>query len=134
MDDCFCCRDASLRNEYRLIPNDTLVSDRDRIYKDARDDCCFCLLFTGAAIGTGVVATATHGASMPAQVSGLVVSSASAAMCLKRCFRHWASIKAINNELEQRRQANVRYIDNYSNVSFYSTRTDDLQRMHYPSM
>ena len=90
------------------------------------------MLFTGAATGSTVVSTASHGSTLPADIPSIIVSTSSAFLCFKQYLNKRSDINEIDNELEYRRENNVAYVDNLSNLSIYSKAQDSIHKIHYP--
>jgi len=119
-------------NTNRLLSDNTLYEKRTKLHSEAREQCCFCLLFSGAVVGTSVAAGASHGTTLSSQVPAIIVSSSSAYMCYNQFLDKRKSINEINLELESRKQTNVKYVDNFSNMSIYSINQDTLRQVHNP--
>ena len=83
-----CCSDRNISEFesplYRIESDRTLLIKKERLQRESREQCGFCCMFTGAAIGTSVSIASTHGSTLPVDVPGLVVSGSSAAMCAER--------------------------------------------------
>ncbi len=119
-------------NTNRLLSNNTLHEKKAKLRSEAREQCCFCLLFSGAVVGTSVTAGASHGMSLSSQVPAIVVSSSSAYMCFNQFLDKRKSINEIDLELQARENSNVKYVDNFSNMSIYSINQDTLRQVHNP--
>ena len=125
-------QDDMSANSTRLLSDRTLRETRARLRSESREQCCFCVLFTGAAAGSIVVASSSHGATLPADIPAITVSTSSAALCLNECAHKRRDMMAIDEELNRRETAGVRYVDNLQSLSIYSTEHDTLHRVHYP--
>ena len=119
-------------NSNKLLSDTSLLEKKKRLNKEAREQCCFCMLFTGAATGSTVVSTASHGSTLPADIPSIIVSTSSAFLCFKQYLNKRSDINEINNELEYRKRNNVAYVDNLSNLSIYSKAQDSIHKIHYP--
>lgn len=128
-----CCPQENMSvNTNKLLSDNTLKEKKNKLKCESREQCCLCLLFTSASVGTSVSAVSSHGASLPSQVPGIIVSTSSAYMCFNQYLDKNNSINEIDAELESREGLNVKYVDNFSNMSVYSLNEDTLQRLHYP--
>ena len=120
------------QNSYKLSSNITLNEEKKKLKSEAREQCCFCLLFSGAAAGSSVVACSSHGSTLPADIPSIIVSISSAGLCFTQVINKVKSIHNINKELEKRNLQNVKYVDNFSNLSVYCNRNDSLHPIHHP--
>ena len=130
--DCLNLNDNLSINSNKLLSDTSLLEKKERLKKEAREQCCFCMLFTGAATGSTVVSTASHGSTLPADIPSIVVSTSSAFLCFKQFLNKISDINEINTELEFRDGSNVAYVDNLSNLSIYSKAEDSVHKVHYP--
>jgi hypothetical protein len=121
-------------NSNRLLSDQTLREKQERLRSESREQCCFCVLFSAAAAGSIVVATSSHGATLPADIPDIVVSTSSAALCLNECAHKRRDMTAIDEELARRDAAGIRYVDNRQSLSIYSVEHDTLHRVHYPNL
>lgn len=60
-------------NSTRLLSDRTLRETRERLRSESREQCCFCVLFTGAAAGSIVVVSSSHGATIPADIPAITI-------------------------------------------------------------
>ena len=130
---CFECSEEPItQNSYKLLSNNTLNEEKTKLKKEAREQCCFCMLFSVAAVGTSAVSATTHGTTLASDIPAIIVSLSSAAMCLKQVTNKTNSINTINTELEKREKNNVKYVDNFNNLAVYNTTNDSLHPIHHP--
>ena len=130
--ECFNTDGETSINSNKLLSDNTLIEKKERLKKESREQCCFCMLFSTATIGTTVVASASHGATLPATIPGIIVSVSSASMCFKQYINKMSDVKEIDHELEKRKENKVRYVDNFSNLSIYNNTEDTLHKIHHP--
>ena len=71
--------------------------------------------------GSIVVASSSHGATLPADIPAITVSTSSAALCLNECTHKLRDMMAIDEELNRRETAGFRYVDNLQSFSIYRT-------------
>lgn len=133
-----CCSDRNITEFesplYRIESDRTLLIKKERLQRESREQCGFCCMFTGAAIGTSVSIATSHGSTLPVDVPGLVVSGSSAAMCAHSAIHKQNGANDIGQELARRKDISVTYVDNESNLSVYSEKTGSLSRVYCPDM
>ena len=67
-------------NYYLII----LLLKKNNNIKEQREQCCFCLLFSGDAVGTSVVSANSHGTTLPTDIPAIIVSVSSALLCFRK--------------------------------------------------
>ena len=129
--DCFSDDDLTI-NSYTLLSDISLNEEKEKLKLEAREQCCFCVLFSGVAVGSTISAVATAGTTLPVDVPSIGVSVSSAALCFKQVLNKNESIKNVDKELNIRKDKQIKYVDNVTNLCIYDTTDDSIHKIYHP--